>query len=88
MHTRPAEPVPPETARAARAAFPKGHRHLRLADAPEALCTGEAFLARFPTHGRPGLAPLAAGAGHDPAIRGGALRSPVAHAVQSRLDWT
>lgn len=26
------EPVPHETARVARAAFPKGHRHLRLAD--------------------------------------------------------
>jgi hypothetical protein len=28
----PIDPVPPETARVAQAAFPKGHRYLKLAD--------------------------------------------------------
>ena len=43
LRPMPIGPVPPETARVARAAFPKGHRYLRLADALEALFTDHAF---------------------------------------------
>jgi hypothetical protein len=39
---------PPETARVARAAFPKGNRYLRLADELDTLLTDDAFLALFP----------------------------------------
>jgi transposase len=45
------EPVPHETARVARAAFPKGRRYLLLADELDTLFTDYAFLALFPTHG-------------------------------------
>ncbi len=48
----PIEPVPPETARVARAAFPRGHKYLRVADELDGLCTEDALLALFPTHGQ------------------------------------
>jgi hypothetical protein len=44
--------LPPETAWVARAAFPTGHRDLRVADARETLCTDDASLAFFPTPGQ------------------------------------
>jgi transposase len=80
-------PVPHETARVARAAFPQGHRYLRLADALETLLTEPALLAVFPPRGPP-APPLAAGARHDPAMRRGTLRSPSAarRAPSPRLD--
>jgi transposase len=53
----PMEPVPSETARAAQAAFPKGHKYLRPADELDALFTDDAFLALFPTHGQPAQPP-------------------------------
>ena len=51
------EPVPHDTVRVAQAAFPKGHRDLRLADELDTLFTDEAFLALFPTHGQPAQPP-------------------------------
>ena len=50
-------PIPSETARIARAAFPKGNRYLRVADELETLFTDDAFLALFPTHGQPAQPP-------------------------------
>jgi transposase len=80
--------VPPETARVARAAFPKGHRDLRLADARETRFTDEAFLAWFPPHGPPAQPPwqralvtLVPGAE-------GLSDRQAAHAVRRRIDWT
>jgi hypothetical protein len=53
------EPVPPETARVAGAAFPKGNRYLRLADELDTLFTDEAFRGHcqinLPTCPAPGL---------------------------------
>ena len=57
LRPMPIEPVPPETARVARAAFPKGNRYLRLADELDTLFTDDAFQALFPTHGQPAWPP-------------------------------
>src|ERR671925_2372455 len=57
LRPMPIAPIPPETARVARAAFPKGHRYLRVVDALDSLCADEAFLAPFPTHGQPARPP-------------------------------
>jgi TorA maturation chaperone TorD len=57
LRPMPIEPVPPKTARVARAAFPKGNRYLRLADELDTLFTDEAFGALFPTHGQPACPP-------------------------------
>jgi transposase len=72
LRPMPIEPIPPETARIARAAFPKGNRYLRLADELDTLFTDEAFGALFPTR-TTRLPPMAARAGHHPPIRGGPL---------------
>jgi transposase len=55
LRPMPIQPIPPETARIARPAFPKGNRYLRAADELDGLFTDEAFLALFPTHGQPAL---------------------------------
>ncbi len=51
LHSKSIEPVPEETARIARAAFPKGNVYLRLRDEIGSLYTDEAFADLFPTHG-------------------------------------
>src|ERR671929_60333 len=53
MHPKSIEPVPEETARIARAAFPMSNRYLRLRDELGSLYTDEAFADLFPTHGQP-----------------------------------
>jgi transposase len=82
----PTEPLPPETVRAARAAFPKGHRYPRLADALHTLFTDAAFQALFPRHGQPAwalwrLAPVAV-----LQLAEGLSDRQAARAVRSRLD--
>jgi transposase len=53
----PSEPVPPDTARVARAAFPQGSRYLRVADELETRLTDATCRARFPPHGPPARPP-------------------------------
>ena len=50
-------PVPAETARVAKAAFPKGSIFMRMRDELGALYTDEAFATLFPPAGQPALAP-------------------------------
>ena len=45
---QPRPPVPAETARIVRAAFPKGHAYLAAADALGEVFTDDAFAALFP----------------------------------------
>ncbi len=49
--------VPDETARVARAAFPKGNASLRMHDELGRLYADRDFAALFPTRGQPALAP-------------------------------
>lgn len=53
----PIEPVPQETARVARAIFPKGNRYLLLRDTLGTLFTDPLFADLFSTRGQPALAP-------------------------------
>ena len=53
----PIEPVPEETARVARAIFPKGNRYLLFRDTLGTLFTDPLFADLFPTRGQPALAP-------------------------------
>lgn len=50
-------PVPEDTARVARAAFPKGNVYLRMHDESGRLSAARDVAARFPTRGQPALAP-------------------------------
>src|SRR5262245_43879917 len=87
MHPRSVEPVPEETARIARAAFPKGNSYLRLRDELGSLYTDEAFADLPPTHGQPAEAPwrLAVITALQFAER--LSDRQAAEAVRARLDW-
>lgn len=51
------EPVPPATARVARAAFATSNRYLKLTDEMETLFTDDTFQGLFPVYGQPALPP-------------------------------
>jgi len=57
LSPQPFPPIPAETARIARAAFPKGQPYLAAADALGEIVTDDAFGALFPRRGQPALVP-------------------------------
>jgi transposase len=81
------DPVPPDIARVARAAFPRGHRHLGLADELNTLFTDEAFLALFSRHGQPAWLPWRLALVTMLQFAEGLSDRQAAHAVRSHLDW-
>src|SRR5262245_33968951 len=87
LRPMPIEPVPPETARVARAAFPKGSRYLRVADELETLFTDDTFLALFPTHGQPAWPPWQLALVTILQFAEGLSDRRAVHAVRSRIDW-
>jgi transposase len=87
LRPMPIEPVPPETARIARAAFPKGNGYLRLTDELDTLFTDEAFGALFPTHGQPACPPWRLALVTLFQFAEGLSDRQAAHAVRSRIDW-
>jgi transposase len=87
LRPMPIEPIPPETARIARAAFPKGNRYLRVADELETLFTDDAFLTLFPGHGQPALPPWRLALATILQFAEGLSDRQAAHAVRSRIDW-
>jgi transposase len=87
LRPMPIEPVPPETVRVARAAFPKGNRYLRLADEMETLFTDDTFQALFPTYGQPALPPWRLALVTLLQFAEGLSDRQAVNAVQSRIDW-
>jgi transposase len=87
LRPMPIEPIPPETARVARAAFPKGNRYLRVADELDSLFTDEAFGALFPTHGQPACPPWLLALVTILQFAEGLSDRQAANAVRSRIDW-
>jgi transposase len=59
LHPSPVDPVPEETTRIARAAFPKGTTYMTLRDALGAIFEEEDFAHPFPSRGQPTMAPFA-----------------------------
>jgi transposase len=87
MHPKSIEPVPAETARIARAAFPKGNSYLRLRDELGSLYTDEAFADLFPTHGQPAEAPWRLAVITVLQFAEVLSDRQAAEAVRARLDW-
>ena len=87
LRPMPIEPVPPDTARVARAAFPKGSRYRRVADELETLFTDDAFLALFPTHGQPARPPWQLALVTILPFAEGLSDRQAVHAVRSRINW-
>jgi transposase len=80
-------PIPSETVRVARGAFPKGNQYLRVADALETLFTDDALLALFPTHGQPAHPPWRLALVTILQFAEGLSDRQAANAVRSRIDW-
>ncbi len=83
----PIGPVPAQTARVARAAFPKGNLYLRVADELGTLFTDDLFRTFYPTHGQPALAPWRLAMVTILQYAEGLSDRQAAEAVRSRIDW-
>lgn len=57
LHPRPVDPVPEETVRVAKAAFPKGTTYMTMRDELGAIFEDKDFLRLFPSRGQPAMAP-------------------------------
>ena len=87
LHPQPLGPVPEETARVARAAFPKGNLYMRMRDELGRLYEDEAFAALFPRRGQPAAAPWRLALVSVMQFAEGLSDRQAADAVRSRLDW-
>ena len=87
LRPQPLPPVPTETARIARAAFPKGHPSLRAADELGEVFTDATFAALFRRRGQPALAPWRLALATILQFAEGLSDRQAADAVRARLDW-
>jgi transposase len=87
LHPHVIAPVPEETARVARAAFPKGHPYLTFRDALGTIFQDEDFAALFPLGGQPGLPPWRLAFVTIMQFRETLTDRQAAEAVRARIDW-
>src|SRR5947207_843512 len=87
LHSHVIAPVPEETARVARAAFPKGHPYLTFRDALGTIFQDEDFSALFPAWGQPGLPPWRLALVTLMQFRENLTDRQAAEAVRARIDW-
>src|SRR3954471_973147 len=89
MSLKPREtpPVPEETARVARAAFPKGTPFLRFRDELGVIYRDEMFADLFPTRGQPATASWRLALISVFQYVEGLSDRQAAEAVRSRIDW-
>lgn len=80
--------VPEETARVARAAFPKSNPYLRLADHLGVIYQDGHFAQLFPFTGQPALAPVRLALTTSLQFAEGLSDRQAADAVRGRIDWT
>ena len=87
LNSLPIPPVPEETARVARAVFPRGNVFMQVRDTLGAIYTDEAFADLFPTHGQPALAPWRLALVTVLQFMEGLTDRQAADAVRDRLAW-
>src|SRR5919197_3675383 len=87
LHPHAWEPVPEETTRVARAAFPKGNPYLTLRDALGTIFHDDDFAALFPRVGQPGLPPWRLALVTIMQFRENLADRQAAEAVRARIDW-
>jgi transposase len=81
------DPVPQQTARVARAAFPKGNLYIRMRDEFATVFTDEHFADLFPTCGQPAHAPWQLALVTIMQFVEGLSDRQAADAVRARIDW-
>src|ERR687897_2295847 len=87
LHPNPIGEIPSETARVARAAFPKGTVVMRLRDEFDALYQDEDFRALYPSRGQPALAPWRLALVTVFQFLEHLSDRQAADAVRARIDW-
>ena len=87
LHPQPIGAIPEETARVARAAFPKGSPYLTLRDHLGTIYDDGDFPALFPASGQPGLPPWRLALVTLMQFRENLSDRQAAEAVLARIDW-
>ena len=87
LKPHPIQPVPAETVRVARAAFPKGNVYLKLRDQLGPIFSDADFAALFPQEGQPAYAPWRLALVTVLQFREQLADRQAADAVRARLDW-
>jgi transposase len=87
LHPHGLAPVPAETVRIARAAFPKGHPSLTFRDALGPVLQDEDLTALFPLEGQPGLPPWRLAFVTIKQFRENLADRQAAAAGRARIDW-
>src|SRR6266581_2683990 len=87
LQPSPIAAVPEETARVARAAFPKGNRYLEIRDVLGTIYTDEMFADLFPRRGQPTEAPWRLALVTVFQFLEGLSDRQAAEAVRGRIDW-
>ena len=86
-HPQEIPPIPEETKRVARAAFPRGNVYMRMRDELGAIYEDQLFVALFPARGQPAEAPWRLALTTVMQFAEGLPDRQAADAVRSRIDW-
>jgi transposase len=87
LHPREIPPVPEETRRVARAAFPRGNIYMRLRDELGVIYHDQLFATLFPRRGQPAASPWRLALITVMQFAEGLSDRQAADAVRSRIDW-
>lgn len=88
LHPEPIRPVPEETARIARAAFPRDdNAYMRMRDELGVIWEDEDFTGVFPKRGQPALAPWRLALVTVMQFAENLSDRQAANAVRARIDW-
>lgn len=87
MQPQPISPVPEETARVAKAAFPKGSTYMQMRDVLGAVYEDTDFSGLFAVRGRPAHAPWRLALVTVMQFAEGLSDRQAAQAVRARIDW-
>jgi transposase len=87
LHAEPAGPVPEETARIARAAFPKGNVYMQMRDVLGVVYDAATCRPLFAARGRPAECPLRLALVMVMQFTAGLSDRQAAAAVRARIDW-
>jgi transposase len=87
LHPRSVDPIPEETARVAKAAFPKGTTYMTMRDTLGAIFEDEDFAHLFPRRGQPAMAPWRLALVTIMQFAEGLSDRQAAEAVRARIDW-
>src|SRR6476661_4257980 len=87
LHPEASYPIPEDTQRVARAAFPRGNIYMQGADRLGTLYYDAQFTALFPTRGQPAEAPARLALATVLQFAEGLSDRHAAEAVRSRIDW-